>query len=526
MDVSVPQPSATPPSVTPSGTKVMDGVASDAVGRKTRSGVVWSGLQVVGRNVISLGTTALLARFISPGDYGLMGMVSTMTALLLAFSDMGLSWATVQRRDLTEGQVSNLLWINSLSGLALWGVCWLAAPWLASFYQRPELATAATAVGAGFFLTGLGAQPMALLTRRMQFDRASAVELGSSLAGAVTGVVLALLGFGWWALIWQSLATQAVRTLLAFAAARPPMMMPRRGEGTSNLVRFGGQLALNGLMIYFARNLDNVVIGKVWGTEQLGYYGRAYFLMLLPSMLANGVLTNLMVPSLAAFRDDPARLEGAYGRATRLIAFAGCPMSLGLALTGTDAVHLVYGEAWAPVVPMLLWLSIAGVTQPIYNTNGWLFIASGQGTRYLLLTVGNATALTATFLLSVSSGPVAVAAGYGIVMGLVLLWPALQIAHAAAGISLARTAKIVAPVGLCLLAMAGAVLAMHAGAQWMGLPWQLRLGLDVITGALVYTLTSLLALREMWVRDILPMLPARAAQGIAIRLGLTPGAQA
>ena len=497
---------------------MVEGVAGESVGRKTRSGVVWSGLQVVGRNAISIGTTALLARLVSPGDYGLLGMVSTMTALLLAFSDMGLSWATVQRRDLTEAQVSNLIWINTVAGLALWGVCLIAAPWLAAFYHRPELTTAAAVVGAGFLVSGLAAQPMALLTRRMQFKRTATVELVSALCGSVTGVVLALMGFGWWALIWQSLAAQSLRAIFAFIAARPPFQMPRRGEGTSSLVRFGGQIAINGLMIYFARNLDNVVVGKVWGSAALGYYGRAYFLMLLPSTLATSVLTNLMVPSLAAFRDDPARLGSAYRRATRLIAFAGCPMSLGLALTAPDMVKLIYGDAWAPVVPILLWLSIAGVTQPIYNTNGWLFIATGKVNRYLLLTVTNAVVLGATFLLAVSHGAVAVAAGYGLVMGLVLLWPAMQLSHTAAGIALSQTARSIVPVAISLLAMALVVLSVHAGARWLELPWLWRLLLDVTAGVAAYTLTSFVVLRDMWLQDILPMLPARLGRGIRARL--------
>lgn len=500
----------------PLGTYVMESVSEADVGTKARQGAIWSAFQILGRNAISIGGTAVLARLVTPDDYGLIGMVGTLTALLLVFSDMGLSWATIQRRSLTEAQVSNLFWLNTLAGLSLWGACAMLAHWLADFYGRSELAQVTLVLGASFMLGGIAAQPMALLTRRMHFRQVTIIEISSLLVSAATGITLALLGWGYWALVWQAVAGQAIRTVLAILLARPPLQRPQWGAGTASLVSFGGLLAINGLLIYFARNLDSVLIGKVWGTDALGYYNRAYFLMLLPSMLATGVLTNLMVPSLSAFQHDVARFGAAYRRAVRMVAFIGCPMAVGLALTAPEAVRLVYGEKWGVVVPLLLWLSIAGVTQPIYNTTGWLFTAVGKAKLYLLLTVGNAAVLTLTFLLTVPYGPTAVASGYGLVMGLLLLWPAMHLAHRAGGLRLADTVRSLAPVAAALVLMASAVYAMDLICQSLGVAWLWTFGIKAAVGVLAYGMASTVLLRQMLLEDVLPLLPASQAQRVAL----------
>jgi PST family polysaccharide transporter len=208
--------------------------------------------------------------------------------------------------------------------------------------------------------------------------------------------------------------------------------------------------------------------------------------MLLPSMLATGVLTNLMVPSLAAFQDERERFAAAYRRAVTLVALVGCPMAVGLALTAQEAVTLIYGGKWLAVAPMVTWLSIAGITQPFYNTTGWLFTAVGKAKAYLLLTVTNAVILVAAFFLAVPYGVLAVAAAYGVVMGLLLLGPAMWWAHQCAAIKLRDTAIQLLPVFLCVAVMACAVIASGQAAAFIGLDWLWNLFIKVVVGVLVY----------------------------------------
>ena len=484
-------------------------VNSNDVGNRARKGVKWTALQIIARNLLSLGTTAVLARLLSPSDFGLVGMVATLTALLMVFSDMGLSWATIQRKQLSKIQVSNLFWINFGVGLSLWIICILGAPTVANFYNQQKLVAITIALGAGFVLSGIAAQPMALLNRTMNYKAAAQVEVFAIVIGAIFALIAAFSGLGYWALVVQSLSTAIARVILALPMSKIQISKPRRGVGTLSLVTFGGMLAVNGLLIYIARNLDSVLIGKYWGAEELGFYNRAYFLMLLPSMLATGVLTNLMVPSLSVLQDDKERFANAYRKALKMIALIGCPMALGLALTADEMVNLIYGSQWQEVVPLLTWLSIASVTQPLYNTTGWLFMAVGKAKAYLWLTVISAMLLSFSFYLALPYGALGVAKVYGIVMGIVIFFPALWLAHKVAGLSFICSLKELLPVALCLLIMLLTVLAVDIFITQFLLSWVFVLIIKVIVGVVSYTATAFFVMRNTVMRDIILMLKKR-----------------
>ena len=224
--------------------------------------------------------------------------------------------------------------------------------------------------------------------------------------------------------------------------------------------------------------------------------------MLLPSTLATGVLTGLMVPSLSSMQSDLPRLASAYGRAVRMVAWVGMPMAVGLVLTAAPAVRLVYGPAWEGVVPLLVWLSMAGITQPIYNTTGWLFTATGRAGRYLWLTAVNTALLGTMFIITVAYGPQALAMGYGLVMGLLIPLPALWFAHVSAGIPLRPTLAALAPVCALNLGMAGAVYLAGLAAHGLGLAWGAAFALQAGVGVAVYLVGTTLLLGDLWRNDL------------------------
>lgn len=479
------------------------GVDKADVGSRARKGVKWTALQIIARNILSLGTTAVLARLLSPGDFGLVGMVATLTALLMVFSDMGLSWATIQRKQLSTAQVSNLFWINIGVGVLLWVLCILGSPLVANFYGEQELIAITAALGAGFVLSGIAAQPVALLNRTMNYKVAAQIEVFSVIIGAVAALTAALSGFGYWALVIQSLSSGIARMLLAVPMSRIQISKPQRGVGTLSLVTFGGMLAVNGLLIYLARNLDSVLIGKYWGAEELGFYNRAYFLMLLPSMLATGVLTNLMVPSLSAFQDDMQRFGNAYRKALRMVALIGCPMALGLALTADEMVNLIYGDQWRPVVPLLVWLSIASVTQPLYNTTGWLFTAVGKAKIYLWLTLISGALLSLSFYFALPYGALGIAKVYGIVMGVIIFFPALWLAHKVAGLSFAHSLAELRPIFISLSVMTCAVLVAEQLCSSLQLSWHSLLIIKISSGVVSYAIVASFLMRKFFVNELL-----------------------
>jgi len=484
-------------------------VSKDEVGNHARKGVKWNVIQVVARNILSLGTTAVLSRILSPSDFGLVGMVATLTALLMAFSDMGLSWATIQRKNISRIQVSNLFWLNVGIGAILWSICWLSSPWVANFYGEQALVAITTALGTGFILSGLAAQPIALLNRKMEYKTIAKIEVFSITIGALSALTAALSGLGYWALVIHSLGTGIVRFLLAIPMSRIQITFPRQGFGTLGLLTFGGMLAVSDFLLYAARNLDSVLIGKYWGTAELGFYNRAYFLMWLPSLLATGILTNLVVPSLSVLQDDINRFGNAYRKSLCMVAFIACPMALGLTLTANEMVYLIYGEQWQPVIPMLVWLSIASITEPIYKTTSWLFTAAGKAKTYLLMTFLSGVVLSIVFYLSIPYGALGMSKSYGITMGLAIVFPALWLAHKSAGLSFLKSIKVLWPIVICLTGMTFTVV----GIEKLTSSWQLSiystLAIKVFFGMVSYIAIANLLMKEMIVNEFYSIIRRR-----------------
>jgi PST family polysaccharide transporter len=435
---------------------------------------------------ISVGTTAILARILTPSDYGMVAMVGTLTAFFEVFSDCGLSTASIQKRDLTRAQVDNLFWLNVLAGAALWGGCVLAGPLLGSYFRVPGLAPIAALTGLGFLLGGFSVQPLALLSRRMRLKEVSIIRLSAHFLGACAGVCMAFLGLRYWALVGQSLAVQAAVLALVLGHVRYRPGLPKAGQGTVAMLKFGGHMTVFGILIYLVRNLDNALVGRFWGAEQLGYYSRAYFLTTFPMTLIAGSVGAAVIPALSCVNHDRQRMEELYRKTVGAIGAIGFPVAIGLVVIAPWAIRLVYGPKWAPVVPIFYWLCIATVLQPVYATADWLLIACGR-TWELVLSTAAVTAIVVTgFAVGVHWGTAGVACSFAITMGLLVPGPLLWFAHRVAGIQFHATVRAIAPYLGAAIVMG--VIATACG-QWLtpgDADWRISLAVRVLAGLVTY----------------------------------------
>lgn len=457
----------------------------DRVGGLARLGAAWLLIQMFSGQLIGVASTAILSRLLLPGDYGIMGMVATLTALLMSVSSMGLSWSTVQRRDLTMVQVNNLFWVNTAAGFALWGVAIAVAPALAAFYGEPAVADVTRTLGATFAISGLAVQPNALMHRAMQFRPDSSIGIAAQLVGASVAVAAAASGWGYWALVASGLVSQSVRTVLVFVVSGYRPGLPQRDPATRSMLSFGGLLTLSSIIAYLLVNFDNIVVGRVWGAVELGYYSRAYFLLTLPTMVFTTSLERVMVPSLSALASDRERMGAAYRSAIRAISFGGFPVAAGLAVTAPEAVRIVYGPGWEPVVPILAWFSVGMVTGLIGGTNHWLYTAVGRARTLLWLNLARFMVKVLVVLIGAQFGPVGVAAGLSI-SGAIQFVPILKLAHHQAGIPLRKTLQSIGPAFACAVVMGGAALGAGLIAD---LWWENVVGLAAVKvsiGAVVY----------------------------------------
>ena len=363
----------------------------------------------------SLGTTMVLGRLLRPSDYGLIGMVVVVTGFVSMFKDLGLSAATVQREAITSAQVSTLFWVNVCLSIAVGLVTAALAPAVAWFYNEPKLASITMVYAFGFLFGGLTVQHEALLHRQMRFAAQVVCELVALLVTIAVTITLAWRGAGYWALVGGHLTTSVVYLICIWTACRWRPGWPARASGVRSLLRFGGNLTGFGVVNFFARNLDNMVIGRVWGSQQLGLYAKAYQLLTLPIDQINAPITTVAVPALSRLNDSPERYRRAYLRIIEKISVLTMPGIALLIATSDWVVLIVLGPQWTEAGRIFAALGVAALIQPIANTTGWLFISQARTHDMFRYGLVASTIIVAAILAGLPWGAVGVATVYALV---------------------------------------------------------------------------------------------------------------
>ena len=379
--------------------------------RSVRGGVLVMASQAA-QFALSLGSTAVLARILTPDDFGLMAMVAALTSFLALFLDLGLSSATVQRRHLTSGQVSGLFWANVALGLLLAAIMVAIGPWVARFYGRGELRGVMMATALGFVMAGTSVQHYALLERELRFATLARIEVTSVAIGIAAAIAAALLGAGYWALVCMLLVQQAVGTAGAWLSSGWRPGRPTRVSGLRPLLSFGLGLAGFNTLNYLSRNLDNLIIGRVAGGQALGLYSKAYSLLMLPVSRVRGPVSAVVVPALSRLQDDERRFKRYYLKAITGIASIGMPIAVFLFVFADDVVRIVLGPRWAQSAVLFKILAPAAFVETFNTVGSWActpFGRSGRLVRWQLV----ATCVTVgSFLVGARWGAFGVAAAF------------------------------------------------------------------------------------------------------------------
>lgn len=346
--------------------------------RAISAGFITIGAQA-GKFILNFVAAAVLARLLSPKDFGLVGMVLGITGLVAVFSQMGLSIATIQRDSITQAQVSNLFWINvGLSGgLALVSVA--IAPLAASFYHDTRVTNIMVALSMTFVLTGSTVQHQALLTRQMRFRTLTTIDVTSSAVGVAIGCCMAYFKFAYWALVGQQLGTAACNLVLTWFMSGWRPHLPSRNSGVKPLLSFGAHLGLADFIAQVSLNCDSVLLGRYFGAEPLGLYTRANVLLTRPLQQVMIPINSILTPSLSRLQSDPERYRRSVMRAydtLALIVFCFAAMCFVLA---SPLVLLVLGPKWGGVIPLFAGFSVVAVSAPLSYICPWLYESQGRG---------------------------------------------------------------------------------------------------------------------------------------------------
>ena len=327
---------------------------------------------------IGIAATMLLARLLTPQDYGLIGMVWVITGFVAIFKDLGLSLVTIQREEINGKQISTLFWINVGLGLAVLLLTVIISPAVSWFYREPRLTLITIGFAAGFLFNGLAVQHEALLRRQMRFTVLSVLEIGSLVAGIVVAIICAALGARYWALVANQLTQTLVYASGVWIVCDWRPSRPARAADVRSMLSFGGNLTGFHVINYFARNLDNLLIGKFWGSWQLGLYAKAYQLLLLPIDQINSPIAAVAIPALSRLNDSPERYRSAYLRMLEKITMVTMPGMMFMIMTSDWIVAIALGQQWSDASRIFAVLGIAGMVQPLANSTGWLFISQGR----------------------------------------------------------------------------------------------------------------------------------------------------
>jgi O-antigen/teichoic acid export membrane protein len=385
----------------------------DLRGRTVRGGTIILVSQVI-RQVLSLGITAVLARLLTPEDFGLLGMIATFTVLLSIFGDMGLSMASVQKAELRWKQISTLFWINLALGMLLTGLTAVGSPLIAWFYGEPRLVSLTLWISLGFVIGAIGAQHKALMTRRMQFGRLAISELaGLFIAGAV-GIWMALQGYGVYALVGQTIAGMIVTTVCCWILASWVPGPPVRKSGMREMLRFGGYLTGFNFMNYFNRNLDNVLIGRFRGAPQLAIYSKAYHILLLPIQQINTPISRVVIPALSRLQSTPERYRSYYLKAVMFMVALGMPMVVFMFVSADKVILLLLGDQWIDCIAIFRALGPAAFLGTFNVATGWVYISLGQTQRQFRWGILVSSVIVLSFIIGLRWGAIGVAAAYSI----------------------------------------------------------------------------------------------------------------
>jgi len=358
----------------------------------------------------------VLARLLSPKDFGLVGMVTAFTGVLSLFRDFGLSSAAIQRADVTDEQFSNLFWVNLFVGTLLTLMCIILAPFIAAFYHEPRLRSVAVALAVGFLFNAAGVQHGALIQREMRFTVLAVVNTIALLAATALAIGGALMGYGYWALVAMTVALPLLTTLGFWLSAGWVPGRPRRGVGIRSMVHFGGTMTLNGLIVYIATNCEKVLLGRFWGVDAIGLYGRAYQLVNIPTDNLNAAAGEVAFAALSRVQNDPPRLRNYFLKGYSLVLALTLPLTIACALFADDVISVLLGPKWKDAAAIFRLLAPTILVFAIANPLGWLLSSIGLVGRLLKMALVIAPVMIAGYVIGLPYGPKGVACSFSVVM--------------------------------------------------------------------------------------------------------------
>ncbi|MCG2659187.1 MAG: MOP flippase family protein [Kiritimatiellae bacterium] len=345
---------------------------------KTIKGIGWSVVSQIGQQAISFIIIIILARLLSPREFGLLAMITVITSFASIFVEMGFSAALVQKHDIRQAHLSSVFWLNLVVGLGFTLAFVAVAPIISRFYSEPLLIPLTMFIAANFLLGSLTIVQKTMMTKALDFRRLAIVDIVAVAFSGGFAIVLAYAGFGVWSLAVQTVFLSAITTVMLWKLGKWRPSFVFDWTAIKDLLGFSSNLFGSTLLNYWVRNLDYLLIGRFIGTQSLGIYKNAYSIMLFPLNNISRVISRVMFPSLSLIQHDKAKVRSVYLLATRAIALVTFPLMTGLFVVVESFVLTLFGSQWSGMIPILRVFCLTGLLQSVATLTGNLYLSQGK----------------------------------------------------------------------------------------------------------------------------------------------------
>lgn len=391
------------------------------LGRRAARGAFVVYLGQGGRLFLQVASTAVLARLLSPTDYGLLAMVMAVVGVGEIFRDFGLSTAAIQANSLDQGQRATLFWLNTGIGAVLTGIAFVGAPLIARGFGYPELVGMTQALAFTFLLNGMAAQYRAHLIRELRFTTTTVRDVVSQVFGVAVAIGAAILGAGYWALVAQQLVQAVVGLLILVSATRWLPIRPGPIRSVRPMIHYGWNLAASQLVTYMNSNVDTLTVSLRFGAAPLGIYSRGFQLLMRPLGQLRGPSNNIAVPVLSKLRTDPDRARGYVIKGQLIFGFTLVPGMALVFAAATPIVMIFLGRQWGQTGPIVAALACAGSFETLAYVGSWVYQARGLTPELFRYSLISLTIKIVCVIGGSQFGLLGVAVGYAVAPG--LAWP-------------------------------------------------------------------------------------------------------
>lgn len=367
-------------------------------------GMLWNTIEKLSVQAGQFGISVVLARLLLPSDFGLIGMLTVFIAISQSFVDSGMGLALVQKKDRSEVDFSTVFVFNFLVSLGIYGILYFCAPFIASFYEMPQLVILTRVLMLNIVINSLGVVQTSRLTINLDFKTMAKVNLVSVIVSGIVAVLMAYANQGVWALVFQNLVRTVVLVVMLWYLSRWRPSVKFSKDSFKQLFGFGSKILGVGLIGTIFTNVYNVVIGKYYSVKDLGYYTQGYQFATLTSGTITSILQKVTFPILASLQDNQERLVEVYRKLLGMTAFIIFPLMTLFALLAEPFIRFFLTDKWLPTVPLLQLLCFSRILNPISTLNMNILNAKGRSDLYFLVDVSKLPMIIIALIITIPMG--------------------------------------------------------------------------------------------------------------------------